>query len=142
MKSMKPRRWSDTELIDANREFYDSLWSDARLIGPESFNTWPLVCSLVSSSLRSLEVAPGLRPRLPLAGTLLVDMSVPAVTKLRAYGASAMVGLVSSLPLRDNAFDLVCAFDVVVGDDMDLKPLPRTAPPRQRSTPWPGHPRK
>jgi len=142
MNSMQPRRWSDTELIDANREFYDSLWSAARLIGPESFNTWPLVCALVSSSRRSLEVAPGLRPRLPLAGTLFLDVSVPAVTKLWAHGASAVVGLVTSLTHRDNAFDLVCAFDVLVGDDMDLKPPPRTAPPRQRSTPWPGHPRK
>jgi SAM-dependent methyltransferase len=132
MKSMKPRQLSDTELIAANREFYDTLWADASLIGPESFNTWPLVCSLVSSSPRSLEVAPGLRPRLPLERTLFVDMSVPAVKKLRAHGASAVVGLVSSLPLPDDAFDLVCAFDIiehVADDDGALSELSRVAAP-------------
>ncbi len=132
MKSMKPRQWSDAELIDANREFYDSLWSDARLIGPESFSTWPLVCSLVSSSRRSLEVAPGLRPRLPLEATLFVDMSVPAVAKLQAHGAHAVVGLVSSLPLPDDTFGLVCAFDIVEhvdDDDGALSELSRVAAP-------------
>jgi SAM-dependent methyltransferase len=129
---MKPRQWSDTELIEANREFYDTLWANARLIGPESFNTWPLVCSLVSRSRRSLEVAPGLRPRLPLERTQFVDMSVPAVEKLRARGANAVVGLVSSLPLPDDAFDLVCAFDIVEHVDDDeaaLSELSRVAAP-------------
>jgi len=132
MESMQPREGSATGLIDANREFYDTLWTDARLIGPESFNTWPLVCSLVSRSRRSLEVAPGLRPRLPLRGTLFVDMSLPAVTKLRAQGANAVVGLVSSLPLPDDAFDLVCAFDIVEHVDDDeaaLSELSRVAAP-------------
>lgn len=132
MKSMMPRQWSDAKLIEANRKFYDTLWAGARLIGPESFNTWPLVCSLVARSRRSLEVAPGLRPRLPLEGTLFVDMSVPAVTKLRAHGASAVVGLLSSLPLADGAFDLVCAFDIVEHVDDDegaLSELSRVAAP-------------
>ena len=130
MKSMKPRQGSDTGLIDANREFYDTLWADAHLIGPESFNTWPLVCSLVSRSRRSLEVAPGLRPRLPLERTQFVDMSVPAVAKLRARGADAVVGLVASLPFPDDTFDLVCAFDIVEhvdDDDGALAELSRVA---------------
>ena len=132
MKSMKPRQSSDAELIEVNREFYDTLWSDARLISPESFNTWPLVCSLVARSRRLLEVAPGLRPRLPLEGTLFVDMSVPAVTKLRNHAANAVVGLVSSLPLPDDAFDLVCAFDILEHVDDDegaLSELSRVAAP-------------
>lgn len=127
---MKPRQRSDAELIATNREFYDTLWSGARLIAPESFNTWPLVRTLVASSRRSLEVAPGLRPRLPLAGTLFVDMSVPAVGKLRARGAHAVVGRLSSLPLPDDAFDLVCAFDIVehvVDDERALAELSRVA---------------
>jgi len=129
---MKPRQWGDTGLIEANREFYDALWADARLVGPESFNTWPLVCSLVSRSRRSLEVAPGLRPRLPLERTQFVDMSVPAVARLRARGADAVVGLVSALPLADGAFDLVCAFDIVEHVDDDegaLSELSRVAAP-------------
>jgi len=121
-----------TGLLEANREFYDSLWTDARLVGPESFNTWPLVCSLVSNSLRRLEVAPGLRPRLPLEGTHFMDLSVPAVSKLRAHGATALLGLVSSLPFRDGIFDLICAFDIiehVEDDDRALSELSRVAAP-------------
>src|SRR4051794_5791819 len=75
---------SDLELREVNRQFYDSLWTDARLVRPERFNTWPLICSLVSPSQRRLEVAPGLRPRLPLQGTNFVDTSAPAVAKLCA----------------------------------------------------------
>ena len=55
---------SDAELLAANRKFYDALWTDARLVGPERFNTWPLVSALVAQSHRRLEIAAGLRPRL------------------------------------------------------------------------------
>jgi hypothetical protein len=123
---MKPRTLSGPELIQENREFYDALWTDARLVGPESFNTWPLVSSLVSHSRRPLEVAPGLRPRLPLEGTLFVDMSLPAVAKLRAGGANAVVGLVSSgatfllaVPLHPSHWS---AFDDFVGHRRRYEP--------------------
>jgi len=119
-------------LLEANREFYDSLWTGARLVGPESFNTWPLVRSLTSNSGRWLEVAPGLRPRLPLEGTQFLDISAPAISKLRARGANAVLGLVSSLPFRDGVFDLVCAFDIVEhvdDDDGALSELSRVAAP-------------
>ena len=69
------------ELHRTNRQFYDALWADARLIGPERFNTWPLVCSLVTPTQQRLEVAPGLRPRLPIDGTHFVDQSAPALAK-------------------------------------------------------------
>jgi hypothetical protein len=42
MKSMKPRPSGDSKIIAANRELYDTLWADARMIDPESFNTWPV----------------------------------------------------------------------------------------------------
>ncbi|MEK6244442.1 MAG: class I SAM-dependent methyltransferase [Pseudomonadota bacterium] len=123
---------SDAELLEANRRFYDPLWTDARLVEPERFNTWPLVCSLVSPSRPRLEVAPGLRPRLPIEGTHFVDLSAPAVAKLRARGANAVQGLVSSLPFPDGMFDLVCAFDIVEHVDDDaaaLSELARVAAP-------------
>ena len=129
---MKPQPSGDPGLLEANRAFYDTLWTDARLVSPESFNTWPLVCSLAAHSRRRLEVAPGLRPRLPLEGTQFVDMSMPAVSKLRARGASAVLGLVSSLPFPDGVFDLVCAFDIVEhvdDDDGALSELSRVAAP-------------
>ena len=79
---------SDAELIKANRGFYESLWADSRLIGADRFNTWPLVQELVAAAPRRLEVAPGLRPRLPIEGTCFVDLSHAALRRLHAAGAA------------------------------------------------------
>jgi SAM-dependent methyltransferase len=108
-------------LLEVNSHFYDSLWSDTSLVEPDRFNTWPLVCSLVSQSQRRLEVAPGLRPRLPIEGTQFLDVSAPAIAKLRTRGANAVRGNVTSLPFLDGAFDLVCALDIVEHVDDDDK---------------------
>jgi len=131
MNQAPPPR-SDPELREANRRFYDSMWADARLVEPERFNTWPLVSSLLSPGRPRLEVGPGLRPRLPLAGTQFVDASAPAVAKLRAHGADAVLALASSLPFADGIFQLVCALDIVehVNDeDGVLGDLSRVAAP-------------
>lgn len=122
----------DPELLGANRRFYDPLWRDARLIGPERFNTWPLVHSLLAQSPRRLEVAPGLRPRLPIAGTQFVDISAPALARLREHGGHTVLGNITALPFPDGAFDLVCALDIVEHvDDEDgaLSELSRVAAP-------------
>lgn len=127
-----PRPRTDPELLAANRSFYDPLWRDARLVGPERFNTWPLVQSLVAQSTRRLEVAPGLRPRLPIAGTQFVDISAPALARLRERGGDAVLGNITALPFRDQAFDLVCALDIVEhvdDDDSALAELSRVAAP-------------
>jgi SAM-dependent methyltransferase len=109
----------ERDLLDRNRRYYDLLWSDAVLIDPERFNTWPLVQSLLSTAERRLEVAPGLRPRLPLSGTHFVDISAPAVAKLHARGAQATLAEATALPFAQGTFDLVCALDVIehVEDD-------------------------
>jgi SAM-dependent methyltransferase len=113
LEPSSPRSRDDRELCAANRRFYDPVWRDAQLIEPERFNTWPLVCTLISPTRPRLEVAPGLRPRLPLEGTTFIDLSAPAVAKLRACGANAVMALVSALPFPDGAFDPVCALDIV-----------------------------
>jgi SAM-dependent methyltransferase len=123
---------STADLTEANRRFYDPLWADASLVGPERFNTWPLVSSLLAPGQRRLEVAPGLRPRLPLAGTQFVDISASAVKKLIACGADAVVSPVSALPYPDGFFDLLCALDIIehVADDHGaLAELARVAAP-------------
>jgi SAM-dependent methyltransferase len=132
MNPRTPQKRTAPELLEANRRFYDALWRDARLAEPERFNTWPLVHSLVGQLRRRLEVAPGLRPRLPLEGTQFVDISAPALARLRERGADAVLGLVTSIPFPDGAFDLVCALDIVehVGDeDGALAELSRVAAP-------------
>ena len=126
------RLCGDAELLHANRRFYEGMWTDARLVLPERFNTWPLVASLLPLAPRRLEVAPGLRPRLPIEGTQFIDISVAALTRLRACGASAVLAQVSSIPFADAAFDLVCAFDIVEHVDDDhgaLAELSRVACP-------------
>lgn len=107
------------KLTAINREFYESLWSQSKLIEPQCFNTWPLVQSIVKASERRLEIAPGMRPRLPLQDTLFIDLSVSAITALRQQGASTAIGLVTAIPCTDAVFDFVCAFDIVehVEDD-------------------------
>jgi len=127
-----PAPTTSRRLHEANRRFYDALWADTRLVQPERFNTWPLLRPLVADARRRLEVGAGLRPRLPLAGTHFVDISAPALARLRGGGGNAVLAPVTSLPFPDEAFDLVCALDIVehVNDDnRALAELARVAAP-------------
>jgi SAM-dependent methyltransferase len=61
-----------------------------------------------------------------------VDISAPALAKLRGRGAHVVLGEVTSLPFADAAFDLVCALDIVEhvdDDDGALSELSRVAKP-------------
>lgn len=103
----------ERELLDENRRFYDALWGGAQLVEPERFNTWPVVQTLLPESGLQLEVAPGLRPRLPIQGTQFVDISAPALIKLGERGARTVLSEVTCLPYSDSTFDLVCALDII-----------------------------
>jgi SAM-dependent methyltransferase len=132
MRPTVQRTRSAQELLDENRRFYDLLWSGARLVEPQRFNTWPLVRSLLPECGRRLEVAPGLRPRLPIEDTQFVDISAPALAKLRDRGAHVVLGEMTSLPFPDDAFDLVCGLDIIEhvdDDDGALSELSRVAKP-------------
>jgi SAM-dependent methyltransferase len=110
------------DITSINRDFYDALWTRAHLERPERFNTWPLVSTLLPNAAARLEIGPGLRPRLPVAGTHFVDISAPAVERLNASGGTATESPLTALPFRDQQFDLVCACDVIehVPDDRRL----------------------
>ena len=119
-------------LLEANRKFYNGLWSDAKLVEPHRFNTWPLVRGLVARHPRRLEVAPGLRPRLPIADTHFVDISAPALETLAACGGRTTLAPIYSLPFAERAFDLVCALDIIEHVDEDeqaMAELARVAAP-------------
>ncbi len=62
---------------------------------------------------------PGLRPRLPIAGTCFVDVSPAAGQRLHAGAGLPLTGTVCALPFRNETFDLVAACDVIehVADD-------------------------
>lgn len=116
----------------ANREFYDALWSASYVVPPQRFNTWPLLSALAASTTARLEIGPGLHPRLPIAGTYFIDVSQPSLAGLRAGGGRVMVGEITALPFPDDAFDLICAFDIVehVEDDQQVfRELARVARP-------------
>ncbi|MGH8162626.1 MAG: class I SAM-dependent methyltransferase [Gammaproteobacteria bacterium] len=119
MASAISRDRGEAEMLAANRDFYNALWGDARLVEPWRFNTWVLAGELTGDARACLEVAPGMRPRFPLAGTQFLDLSAVAVTRLRARGADAAVGSITALPFASGSFDCVCAFDIVehVEDD-------------------------
>lgn len=119
-------------MVAVNRDFYDGLWANAKLVEPRRFNTWPLVSELCARAAKRLEVAPGLRPRLPLTDTAFLDLSTPALRALRAHDARAANGVIGALPFRDASFDFVCAFDIVehvADDDAALAELARVAAP-------------
>jgi SAM-dependent methyltransferase len=107
------------DIVAVNRSFYDALWGRAHLQRPDRFNTWPMIAALLPSSPARLELGPGLRPRLPIAGTHFIDVSAPAIAQLNARGGQATPGEIGTLPFGDRTFDLVCAFDVIehVADD-------------------------
>lgn len=111
---------AEAVMLDKNRNFYNTLWGAARLVEPERFNTWPLVHSLLQNRLRRLEVAPGLRPRLPIVGTQFVDISAPALAILQKHGGNIALASISHLPFGDQAFDLLCALDIIEHVDDDL----------------------
>jgi SAM-dependent methyltransferase len=105
--------------LAANRGFYDALWSTSYIVPPQRFNTWPLLSALAASATARLEIGPGLHPRLPIAGTHFVDVSGPALSRLKALRGITTQGEITALPFPDQSFDLVCAFDIVehVEDD-------------------------
>lgn len=96
-----------------NRSFYDALWSASYLVPPQRFNTWPLLSALAAKAQGRLEIGPGLRPRLPIAGTYFTDVSRPAISRLQGCGGLVTLGGITALPFPDRTFDLVCAFDIV-----------------------------
>ena len=108
-------------LVAKNRKFYDALWSGTYLTRPERFNTWPAISSLLQSAPRRLEIGPGLRPRLPIAGTHFVDISPTVVDQLNARQGIARPGEITELPFDRAAFDLVAAFDVIEHVENDAR---------------------
>lgn len=111
VESAQGRACSD--IAARNQGFYDALWAASSVTLPQRFNTWPLLSVLAAAAPARLEIGPGLRPRLPIEGTSFVDISQPALSRLKAYGGYTMLGEVTALPFPDRSFDLVCAFDIV-----------------------------
>ncbi len=122
-------------LVAKNHRFYDAFWTRTYLTRPESFNTWPLIAGLLPGARERLEIGPGLRPRLAIAGTHFLDLSPAAVVRLKARRGLARTGEITALPHPDARFDLVAAFDViehVTDDDQAFAELTRVLRPDGR----------
>lgn len=115
-----------------NAETYARLWQHARFQPPERTPWWPLVARLAASAEARLELGPGPWPRLPVAGTHVVDLAAPALELLAARGAIAHHGTLAELGLPARAFDLIGVFEVlehVQDDEALLAELARLARP-------------
>ena len=110
---------NNNDIVQKNRHLYDGLWGGAWLLEAHHFNTWHLVEDLLKKHPRRVEIAPGLRPRLPTQGTSFVDISQAALGVLKQHGGHTTKASVCDLPFADSSFDLVCALDIVehVEDD-------------------------
>jgi SAM-dependent methyltransferase len=122
-------------LTAANQRFYDGLWRDSHLVAPERFNTWPIVQPLVALGGERLELAPGLRPRLPMADTHFVDISAAALGPLRDRGGRVALAAATAMPFPAASFHLLAAFDIIEhldDDDAGFAELARLAVPGGR----------
>lgn len=114
MKSMQQVQEEDRHgMTEINQDFYERLWANSKFYGPEHFNTWDVLSELCRTAPRRLEIGPGLRPRLPIPGTVFVDSSEVACQHLHKAGGEVHVGPFETFQYPESSFDLICLFDVI-----------------------------
>jgi len=109
-----PPRWRDVDRY--NRRFYERWWRGASLLA------MPGVRAPAKAEGLQVEIGCGLRPRLPLAEALFVDVSPSACTKLGLAGARVIRASLDALPFASGAVSQLYLFDVLehVSDDVGV----------------------
>jgi SAM-dependent methyltransferase len=105
-----------------NEALYEALWRRMPFHPPERLPWWPAIKALADDAPNRLEIGPGVFPRMPVAGTHVVDLSAEALSVLARRGAIAHHGLLHDLGFSRDTFDLVGMFEVLehVPDDEGL----------------------
>jgi len=105
-----------------NEELYEDLWSRLRFHPPDRLPWWPAITALAASAPHRLEIGPGVFPRMPVAGTHVVDLSSRALDVLALRKAIVHRGYLNDQRFAAGAFDLVGAFEVLehVPDDTEF----------------------
>ena len=100
-------------MAEINQDFYQRLWANSKFYGPKHFNTWEVLSELCRTAPRRLEIGPGLRPRLPIPGTVFVEASEVACQHLHQAGGQVHTGPFETFHCPESSFDLIGLFDVI-----------------------------
>ena len=99
--------------------YYNALWSRSKVVDPSAWALWETINVYTAGKSRFLEIGAGSRPRIPISGSYFVDLSSRAMEALKRRNGYCAAGSADHLPFPDEAFDLICAFEIVehVPDD-------------------------
>jgi|SRR5579862_690676 len=89
-----------------NRAFYERRWRAGTVLPMPGVRT-------AAAGTPTVEIGPGLRPRLALDRAVFVDVSRTACAKLRGAGALALCATVARLPFRSAAVAAIHAYDLL-----------------------------
>jgi SAM-dependent methyltransferase len=112
----------DKPTPSAQEKYYDALWSKTKVVEPSAWALWETISQYVAGKSHILEIGPGNRPRVPISGSYFVDLSARAMQALKARNGHCAAASGEALPFVDEAFDLICALEIVehVPDDTSL----------------------
>ncbi len=94
-------------------EFYDGVWAIGHVWRPQAWPEWSIIAPHLAACPRRLEIGAGLRPRLPIGGTLFVEISPIALGKLADEGGRPLLASATCLPLPNRSIDMLAACEIL-----------------------------
>ncbi|MBU0976652.1 MAG: class I SAM-dependent methyltransferase [Patescibacteria group bacterium] len=107
---------------EENEKLYTSIWSAKKIRSHKFWITWEKFKRLIpGNDPKLLDIGCGIRPRIPIKGSYFLDLSKPALEVLEKLGGICEHGDITSLPYKDNYFDLINAAEVFEHIEDDKK---------------------